>query len=124
MEPSTLPANSFMDALAKLTVDGQAIAKQEAFDLQHRPDHPGYVAAVAVRLNQRDVVESQLGSTTGRVPYGTPKVSIGPFGSRCVSGSGLMRNPLLKWSEAPTACVVETLHSPQPRSGLLPSLLA
>ena len=42
MEPRTLIANSFMDGLANLTVDEQAIAKQVALDLQHRPDNPGF----------------------------------------------------------------------------------
>ena len=42
MESRTLIAHSFMDGLAKLTVDEQALAKQVAFDLQHRPDHPGF----------------------------------------------------------------------------------
>lgn len=41
METRTLIANSFMDGLVRLTTNEQAIAKQVAFDLQYRPDHPG-----------------------------------------------------------------------------------
>jgi len=38
----TVVANTFMESLDRLTADERAIAKETAFDLQHRPEHPSF----------------------------------------------------------------------------------
>ncbi len=38
----TVIANTFMESLDRLTADEQAVAKETAFDLQHRPEHPSF----------------------------------------------------------------------------------
>jgi mRNA-degrading endonuclease YafQ of YafQ-DinJ toxin-antitoxin module len=38
----TVVANTFVESLDRLSVDAQGLAKQAAFDLQHRADHPSF----------------------------------------------------------------------------------
>jgi hypothetical protein len=56
VESRTLIAKSFMDGLAKLTVDEQAAVKLAAFDLQHSPDHP------SLRLHRVEAADPSMWS--------------------------------------------------------------
>jgi hypothetical protein len=38
----TVVASTFLEGMKRLTTDEQALAKQTAFDLQYRPDHPSF----------------------------------------------------------------------------------